>query len=48
MADKNRTDSEFKEVDYFYLKLQPYKQSNMELGKHFKLNLRFYRSYKVL
>jgi hypothetical protein len=28
MADKNRTDSEFKEGDYIYLKLQPYQQSS--------------------
>jgi len=46
MTDRNKTEREFSEGDWVFLKLQPYRQS-IALRKNFKLNLRYYGSYQI-
>jgi hypothetical protein len=46
MTDRNKTEREFSEGDWVFLKLQPYRQS-IALRKNFKLNLNYYGSYQI-
>lgn len=41
-ANKLRTESEFEEGDWVYLRLQPYRQSSLALQRNMKLSPRFY------
>lgn len=45
---RGRTKREFSVGDFFYLKLQTYRQKSLALRKDFKLNPRFYGPYKVI
>lgn len=45
LADKGRTEIDFSVGDWFYLKLQPYRQSSVTLRKNMKLARKFYVPY---
>ncbi|XP_026428556.1 uncharacterized protein LOC113324450 [Papaver somniferum] len=47
-ADKKRIEREFKEGDWVYLRLQPYRQTSMQLRKNLKLAAKFFFPYKIL
>lgn len=47
-ADKRRTEREFVEGEWVYLRLQPYKQTSLALRKDFKLAPRFYGPFQIL
>jgi ribosomal protein L21E len=47
-ADKQRTEREFQEGDYVFLKLQPYVQSTVANRSNQKLSFRFYGPYKIV
>ncbi|XP_078173973.1 uncharacterized protein LOC144567682 [Carex rostrata] len=47
-ADKNRSERKFKEGDWVYLKLQPYRQLSVSGVKNQKLGARYYGPYEVL
>ncbi|KAH0776278.1 hypothetical protein KY290_007689 [Solanum tuberosum] len=44
-VDNRRTEREFAVGDQVYLKLQPYRQSSLELRRNFKLNSKYYGPY---
>jgi hypothetical protein len=48
LADKHRTDVEFKEGDWVFMKLQPYRQSTLAHRKSNKLARRFYGPFQIL
>ncbi|KAK9672899.1 hypothetical protein RND81_12G133200 [Saponaria officinalis] len=48
LADKDRSEREFEEGDYVYLKLQPYRQTTVGGRGNQKLSKRYYGPYKVL
>ncbi|GKC95235.1 retrotransposon-related protein [Tanacetum coccineum] len=48
MADKKRSDREFVEGDWVYLKLQPYRQITIRQSVQHKLSPKFYGPFKVL
>ena len=48
MADKHRTDREYEEGDWVYIKLQPYRQTSMGRRPSQKLAARYYGPYKIL
>lgn len=48
IIDKRRFEWEFVVGNLVYLKLQPYKQTNVTSRKSFKLNPRFYNPYRVI
>ncbi|KAI5433100.1 hypothetical protein KIW84_020402 [Lathyrus oleraceus] len=45
-ADKHRSDREFKEGDWVFLKLQPYRQASAQYRASEKLSPRFYCPYQ--
>lgn len=47
-ADKHHSDREFKEGDWVFLKLQPYRQASAQYCASEKLSPRFYGPYQVL
>ncbi|KAI5430623.1 hypothetical protein KIW84_035002 [Lathyrus oleraceus] len=47
-ADKHRSDREFKEGDWVFLKLQPYRQASAQYRASKKLSPQFYGPYQVL
>ena len=47
LVDKNRSEREFSEGDWVFLKLQPYRQNNVALRKNLKLNPRYYDPYQI-
>ncbi|MCH91620.1 hypothetical protein A2U01_0012548 [Trifolium medium] len=48
IADKKRRFVEFKEGDFVYLKLRPYRQQSLTQTSYSKLSKRFYGPYKIL
>lgn len=46
-ADKKRSERVFEVGDYIYLKLQPYRQTSVEIRQNMKLAPRFYRPYLI-
>ncbi|GJY73177.1 retrotransposable element Tf2 [Tanacetum coccineum] len=48
MADKQRSDREFKEGDWVYLKLQPYRQITVRQSAQHKLSAKHYGPFRVL
>jgi hypothetical protein len=48
IADKKRRFIEFKEGDFVYLKLRPYRQHSLTQTPYSKLSKRFYGPYKIL
>jgi hypothetical protein len=47
-VDKNRSDCQFNEGEWVYLRLQPYQQKSITLRKHLKLSPKFFGPFKVL
>lgn len=47
-ADQRRFEKEFLVGDLVYLKLQPYRQSSIALGKNLKLSSKYYGPFKIL
>ncbi|KAG8644092.1 hypothetical protein MANES_11G098550v8 [Manihot esculenta] len=47
-ADKRRSEKEFQEGDWVYLKLQLYRQTSLALRKNLKLAAKYYGPYQVL
>lgn len=47
-ADRKRTDKEFKEVDYVYLRLIPYRKISVAMIRNLKLSPRYYGPYRIL
>ncbi|KAL0402538.1 UNVERIFIED_CONTAM: hypothetical protein Slati_4283700 [Sesamum latifolium] len=47
-ADKRRSEREFEVRDEVFLKLQPYKQTTVDLKNQLKLSAKYFGSYKVL
>ncbi|KAJ7979026.1 Ty3/gypsy retrotransposon protein [Quillaja saponaria] len=47
-VDKKRTDKEFQEGEWVYLKLQPYRQLTMANKKFHKLSYKFYGPYQIV
>ncbi|GKD31149.1 retrotransposable element Tf2 [Tanacetum coccineum] len=47
-ADKRRSEREFKEGDWVYLKLQPYRQLTIRQGRQNKFSAKFFRPFQVI
>lgn len=47
MSDKQRSEREFQEGDWIYLKLQPYRQSFIALTRNLKLTAKYYGIFRV-
>ncbi|XP_075088253.1 uncharacterized protein LOC142170277 [Nicotiana tabacum] len=47
-ANKHRSDRQFKERDWVYVKIQPYRQVTMSGGQFSKLSAKYYGPYQVL
>ena len=47
-ADKNRSEREFAEGDWVYLRLQPYRQSTVAIRRNLKLAPRFFGPFQML
>ncbi|WMV08634.1 hypothetical protein MTR67_002019 [Solanum verrucosum] len=47
-ADQHHTNRELKEGDLVYLKLQPYRQTSVEVHKNLNLSAKYYGPYKVI
>nr|GEZ14581.1 eukaryotic translation initiation factor 3 subunit B [Tanacetum cinerariifolium] len=47
-ADKGRSEREFKEGDWVYLKLQPYRQLTIRQDKQNKLSIKFFGHFQVI
>lgn len=48
MADKKRDDTQLGIGDMVYLRLQPYRQTYLQLRRNTKLALRFYGPFEIL
>lgn len=46
-ADKRRTEREFVVEDWVYLRLQPYRQQSLVVGRNFKLSPRFFGPFQI-
>ncbi|XP_027075844.1 uncharacterized protein [Coffea arabica] len=46
-ADEKRSEREFNEGDWVYLRLQPYRQSSKSLRGNTKLSTKYFGSYKI-
>lgn len=46
--DRHRTEREFKERDWIYLRLQPYRQKIVAMRRNVKLSPRFYDPFRVV
>lgn len=47
-SDQHRTERNFEVGDEVYLKLQPYRQTSLALGKNMKLTAKYYGPYPVI
>jgi hypothetical protein len=47
IADKKRTEREFEEGDWVFLKLQPNRQNSVAIRKNLKLNPRYYSPFQI-
>jgi hypothetical protein len=47
-VDKGRKETQFKEGEWVYLRLQPYRQSSMPRNKNGKLAYKYFGSFKIL
>ena len=47
-ADQKRSEREFKVGDWVYLRLQPYRQTSVELRSNTKLSANYYDPYQVM
>lgn len=47
-ADDRRTERSFDVGDFVYLRLQPYKQVSISLGRNFKLSPQYYGPFEIL
>lgn len=47
-ADKNRSNREFKVLDWVYLKLQPYRDVTIRQGRQHKLSSKFFGPFQII
>lgn len=47
-ADKQRTEREFEEGDWVYLRLKPYRQMSVAMQRNLKISPRYYGPFQIL